>query len=301
MTLSADDITVVIPFYGDPQGTHPLISALISDGFPAERIIVADDASPTPFPADPRGVRVIRRRENGGFGSAVNTGAAEVRTSHMLVLNSDLELPKGFIDRFAAASSPWMPAVAGPRTVDDSGAEVYSVRRFQRPRHHIVEWLTPLARFRHTHTWHRAVGDDVSVVGAATRPVDWVVGACMLIPIAEFRAIGGFDESFHMNSEEVDLQRRLRMIGVPAVRIGSETIMHEGGGSSDAEKRRLWVTRSRVRYCRKWGGERFLVAGLTAASSVNAAFNTLRRLRGSAVDPRATLRSDLQTIRESRR
>ncbi|GAA4518122.1 glycosyltransferase family 2 protein [Brevibacterium yomogidense] len=301
MTQAPSEVSVVIPFYGDPDETTPLIDFLIDDGLQAERIIVADDESPVAFPTGYRGVRVTRRERNGGFGAAVNSGAELVTTPLMLVLNSDIQLPYGFIDDFVAMSLPWMPAVTGPRMVDEKGTESFSARRFQQPSHHVVEWLSPLARFRHVPALHRAVGHDMTALGTDDSPVDWLVGACLLLPTDWFHAVGGLDESFHMNSEEVDLQLRLSLVGIPRVRIGRITLVHEGGGSTDSAKRRLWVTRSRFVYARKWTSARMLCAGLTAASFANLAVNTLRRARNPEVRPLSIVRDELQTIRQASR
>ena len=294
--LTSADVTVVVPFYGDPQATTPLIDALLSDGMEPDQIIVADDESPLPFPHHYRGVRVIRRAANGGFGAAVNAGAALVTTPLMLVLNSDIHLPRGFVRDLVDLSRPWMPAVIGPRMVDEDGRESYSARRFQLPRHHVVEWLTPLARFRHLPVLHRAVGHDLHALGHDDSPVDWLVGACLMLPTDWFRAVGGFDESYHMNSEEVDLQLRLALLGIPRVRIGRISLVHEGGGSTDSSQRTLWVTRSRFIYARKWSSPLVLRAGLTAASLVNAGVNGIRRLWNPDAAPVSTLRDELSLI-----
>ena len=51
--------------------------------------------------------------------------------------------------------------VLAPRMVDEHGVEAWVGRDFPRVRHQTAAWLTPLARFRDTTTWHRAVGHDV--------------------------------------------------------------------------------------------------------------------------------------------
>ena len=48
------------------------------------------------------------------------------------------------------------------------------------------------------------------------REVDWVSGACMLIPRAAFDAVGGFDEGFPLYAEELDIATRLRDRGMVA-------------------------------------------------------------------------------------
>jgi N-acetylglucosaminyl-diphospho-decaprenol L-rhamnosyltransferase len=118
----------------------------------------------------------------------------------------------------------------------------------------------------------------------------------MLLPTADFRAVGGFDERFFMNAEEVDLQRRLRDRGLASVVLAEPVVVHEGGGSSDPERRRRWLVASRLAYADKWGGRRRLQAALTGATMVNLAWNTGRRLAGRDVQPIRTARHELDLI-----
>lgn len=168
--------------------------------------------------------------------------------------------------------------------------------------HQTVEWLTPLARFRHLPALHEAVGHDVAAAHAETpAPVDWVMGAVMLLPMAQVRAVGGFDEDYFMNSEEVDLQRRLRDAGVPSIVVPSVRVPHASGGSSDPLRRRGWLVDSRFRYARKFGRPRALKAALTAATGVNWAVNRVRQARGTDVDAAAVFRAGGPDLEGARR
>ncbi|MDQ4501901.1 glycosyltransferase family 2 protein [Sinomonas sp. ASV322] len=290
-------VSVVIPHYGDPAPTLALIDALEKGNTaPLARIIVSDDRSPIPFP-ERDGVEIVRRASNGGFGSAVNSGMELVDSELALVLNSDLEIGPAFIADLLAAASPWQPAVVSPQVHDPDGSCQWVGRHFPTASHQVVEWLTPLARFRHRRPLHEFVGHDTRCADGAVVPVDWVVGAAMLIPVAEFRAVGGFDERFFMNAEEVDLQRRLRERGVPSVFAGTVAVVHEGGGSSDPARRRQWLVESRLAYAQKWGGERRLRAGLAAASVANWAVNVIRQAAGREVDAIGTLGRELAYLR----
>jgi N-acetylglucosaminyl-diphospho-decaprenol L-rhamnosyltransferase len=141
------------------------------------------------------------------------------------------------------------------------------------------------------------VGHDLTARGADT-VVDWAVAAALLLPLDEFRAVGGFDERYFMNSEEIDLQRRLRDRGVPSVVLGQPTVRHTGGGSSDPAKRRQWLVGSRLEYADKWGGRRRLQAALAAATAANLVWNTGRRVAGRDVGPPLrTAREELQLLR----
>ncbi|MCV7455653.1 glycosyltransferase family 2 protein [Micrococcus luteus] len=288
-------VTVVIPHYGDPAPTRALVDHLLAEpGRALAAVVVSDDASPTPYPKahDPR-LTVVRREANGGFGANVNSGLAAVRTPLALVLNSDALITGEQIDALVAAAAPFQPAVVSPQVVNEDGSPQWSGRHFPTVLHQGVEWLTPLARFRHLPVLHEAVGHDVAAArSAAPVAVDWVMGAVMLLPMAQVRAVGGFDEEYFMNSEEVDLQRRLRDRGVASIVVPSVRVEHGMHGSSDPLRRRGWLVDSRFRYARKFGRPRALKAVLTAATGVNYAVNRVRQARGTDVDAAAVLRDE---------
>lgn len=288
-------VTVVIPHYGDPAPTRALVDHLLAEpGRALAAVVVSDDASPTPYPKahDPR-LTVVRREANGGFGANVNSGLAAVRTPLALVLNSDALMTGAQIDALVAVAAPFQPAVVSPQVVNEDGSPQWSGRHFPTVLHQGVEWLTPLARFRHLPVLHEAVGHDVAAArSAAPVAVDWVMGAVMLLPMAQVRAVGGFDEEYFMNSEEVDLQRRLRDRGVASIVVPSVRVEHGMHGSSDPLRRRGWLVDSRFRYARKFGRPRALKAVLTAATGVNYAVNRVRQARGTDVDAAAVLRDE---------
>lgn len=292
---TAAAVTVVIPHYGDPAPTLALVDRLLADpGDALAAVVVSDDASPTPYPEahDPR-LTVVRRERNGGFGANVNTGLSEVDTDLALVLNSDALITGEQIDALVAAAAPFQPAVVSPQVVNEDGSPQWSGRHFPTVLHQGVEWLTPLARFRHLPVLHEAVGHDVAAArSAAPVAVDWVMGAVMLLPMAQVRAVGGFDEEYFMNSVEVDLQRRLRDRGVASIVVPSVRVEHGMHGSSDPLRRRGCLVDSRFRYARKFGRPRALKAVLTAATGANYAVNRVRQARGTDVDAAAVLRDE---------
>ena len=298
-----DAVSVVIPHYGDPAHADSLVCQLMSQvGAPEFEIIVVDDASPQPYPDDER-VRLVRRGRNGGFGAAVNSGVAQARHPYLLILNSDLSVGATFVADLCTAAEPFQPAVVGPMVVGHDGASQWAGRKFPRASHYFVEWLTILARYKDTRWRHAAIGHDVRCVAGVTQPVDWVMGAAMLIPTVEFRAAGGFDEAFHMNCEEVDLQRRLRDRGVPSVFAGSVAVTHFGGASSGgSHRRRSMLMNSRVRYAKKWHQHPGLMrASLVGASAVNLASNAARRATGRDVHPVADMQAELAALAVRRR
>ena len=290
--VAISSLTVIIPFYGDPTDTLTVCQALHKQDCPVPlTIIVADDASPTAFPDTPD-VHVARRERNGGFGSAVNTGVEAARTSHVLILNSDVELSPTFLTDLINTSRPWMPAIVTCDVTGESGHTSWPGRHFPTISHQVTEWLVPLARWRHLPALHEAVGHDTRAVRHLPTPYDtpsdWILGALMLMPRDVFEALGGMDEFFYMNCEEVDFQRRARALGIPSVVVGGVSVFHEGGGSSASDRRRGWLVDGRYRYTRKWQGKAgvfALRAGLSTATAINLAWNSARALAGAQVEP----------------
>lgn len=295
------EVTVVVPHYGEPAGTVALVDQLrVQEGLAGLEIVVVDDASPTPFPALP-GVVVVRRERNGGFGAAVNSGAEHASGHLLVILNSDVSIARGALAAWVRASRPWMPAVTGPLVMRADGEQEWTGARDPRVSQQVIEWFTPLARWRDRDALRWLVGREPGCVHGVVRPVDWLSGAALLVPREAFRAIGGFDEEYFMYCEEVDLQQRLREVGVIAVFIGSVTVTHVGGGSTDPERRQEWLISARMRQAHLRGDERRLRAGLAAASLVNFVWNAGRALLGRETRPRETLRRELWLTRIPRR
>ena len=277
-------VSAVIPFYGEPEPVLAIIDTLrAQQGIdPTDiEIIVSDDVSPTPFP-EVEGVTVVRRPVNGGFGKAVNSGVAAATGEWVFILNSDLELDNSFVSRMLAAVERHGEILASPQIIGHDGKQQ--------------------ARFKPTNWWHRGVGHDVEAcTGTSDAKVDWVMGACMVVPRATFNRIGGMDERFYMNSEEVDFQYRLRNAGVDRYLIPSVTVTHEGGGSSPSERRVQWLTTARFIYADKWGWEKKLANLLRVTSYVNFLVNSIRGLRNKDVDARGFLATELERISKAER
>lgn len=293
-------LSVVIPHYGDPALAQGVVDRLRrQSGQRRLQIIVVDDASPVPFP-QMDGVTVLTRDQNGGFGAAVNTGAAVADAPWLLVLNSDLEIEVDFVDSLCACAERWPPAVAGVALRRPDGGLEWTARHWPRISQFVVEWLTPLARIRGWNAWHRAVGHDVNAIDSSAQLVDWIAGAVMLLPLDAFHRVGGFDPSYFMYSEDVDLQRRLRQAGVPALYLGSVSAIHLGGASAESVEQRVrWVTSSRLAYLRRWSGNgacRQMRACLLVASVVNLAWNSARHMARRNVSPLERFRFELSLV-----
>lgn len=291
-------LSIVVPHYGDPEPTRDLLAQLAAQRYEgAVQVIVSDDASPEPFTAD--GCDVVRRDRNGGFGSAVNSGVAVAEHDLLLVLNSDITVEQSFLAELVDGAEPWMPAVVATRVEEPFGSRCVG-RLWPRARHVVLENLEPLARFHGRPWFEKQLGNDLSSWDApVAMPTDWATGICLFMPADAFRAVGGFDEDFFMNCEEVDLQRRLHRRGLPTVILPAPLIRHIGGGSSDSARRSQWLMDARLRYHEKWHGGPGLALGLGSAAVVNLAWNSARALAGRDVDARGGYERQISLVRHA--
>jgi GT2 family glycosyltransferase len=294
-STESQHFSVLIPHYGAPGPTLSLIGQLAAQK--PHEIIVVDDASPTPLRTRRKGVQVIRRTTNGGFGTAVNTGAKNATGNWLLIFNSDLEVGPHFLSQLRPRLS--QPAIYSPSVRANDLVPVWTGRRWPTVTHQALEWATPLARFRDRSWWHRGVGHQLTNPISDTE-VEWVIGAAMAIPRDEFLAVGGFDERFFMNCEEIDLQRRLRARGLPSIALALPQVVHAGGGSTDPALHREWLVTARLLYAEKWGGKRALQLALRGVSMLNLLWNTFRRLRGVDVRPWQTSKKEWQLLSNRR-
>jgi hypothetical protein len=92
--------------------------------------------------------------------------------------------------------------------------------------------------------------------GEQPHPVDWVMGAALVLRREALDEVGLFDEEFFLYSEEVDLQFRLRQAGWEVHYFPDATVVHhESQFSAEIPERRInEMWRSRHRYWRKHHG-----------------------------------------------
>ena len=187
-------------------------------------------------------VRVIAQEFRAGFGANHNTVVRATTGRYVYVLNEDTTADDWAFDRIVAyLDAHPRVAVLGPRLVYPDGALQDSAWRFPTP---VVSALSLLTVGK--------LGIKQSQ-GDEPRPVDWVMGAALVLRREALDEVGLFDEEFFLYSEEVDLQVRLRQGGWEVHYFPRATVVHhESQFSAEIPERRInEMWRSRHRYWRK--------------------------------------------------
>ena len=89
-----------------------------------------------------------------------------------------------------------------------------------------------------------------------TADVDWLMGACLMIPARVVVQVGGMDAAYFMYSEELDWCRRIKDAGWRIVYLPTAQITHYVGKSSEqaVTARHINFQRAKLRYFRKYHG-----------------------------------------------
>jgi N-acetylglucosaminyl-diphospho-decaprenol L-rhamnosyltransferase len=129
-------------------------------------------------------------------------------------------------------------ALVGPLIRTPSGERYPSARQFpsmvDAAGHSLLGIFFPDNRF--TRRYQRS---ELDSTGDGSQHVDWVSGACFLIRREAFEQVGGFDESFFMYLEEVDLCWRLGRRGWRVAYAPDASVVHLQGRSTDRHPYRM--------------------------------------------------------------
>jgi N-acetylglucosaminyl-diphospho-decaprenol L-rhamnosyltransferase len=199
--------------------------------------------------------RLIASNENLGYAGGNNVGMAEARGRYLLVLNPDTEL----VGQALATMVSYLdghPAVGalGPALCYPDGSLQSSRRRFPSLATAFCESTLLHQWFPHNRVARRYYLDDRPA--DVPQPVDWLVGAALMIRREAWQQVGPLDEGFFMYFEELDWCQRCRKAGWEIHYLPSARIVHHEGKSSEqvVAARTIRFQRSKIHYYRKYYG-----------------------------------------------
>ena len=193
---------------------------------------------------------VLELGRNAGYAAAINAAMSkQPRADYALVLNPDIRLHARSVPALLNAVQRPGVGIAVPRMVDEHGALQHSLRREPTVLRAFGEAVLGGRRASR----HCALGE---VVGRAEyydfeQAAAWATGAAMLISRACSDAVGAWDESFFLYSEETDYCLRARDRGFFTWYEPTATVMHIGGQSGQSAKTHTMQVVNRVRLYRR--------------------------------------------------
>jgi GT2 family glycosyltransferase len=159
-----------------------------------------------------------------GYGANQNAAFAETQAPYFCVLNPDIRLKSNPFPALIAALSDQSVALVSPKILALSGAEEDSARRFP-----TLRGLLGKAFGATDGTYGLSSSDGII-------SPDWLAGMFLLIKAGAYRSVGGFDETFFLYYEDVDLCSRLRKSGYEIRQDRAAEVIHD----ARRESRRSW-------------------------------------------------------------
>lgn len=226
---------IILNYNGADLLKHYLPSVVSSVKGDAE-VIVADNGSTDDslrvmkesFPD----VRTLAFKKNYGFAEGYNKAINEIESEYVVLLNSDVETPAGWLEPLIEYMDGHPKCAAlQPKVISDKRRTHFEYAGAAGG--FIDRYGYPFCRGR--------VLDNVEEDhGQYDTPIEifWATGACLVIDRELYQYVGGLDSRFFAHQEEIDLCWRLKSLGYSIQCIPSSTVYHLGGGSLGYESPR---------------------------------------------------------------
>jgi GT2 family glycosyltransferase len=260
--MSAPDVklAVVIVHFNTSDDLDRLLDSLVENPPRCScRVVVVDNASRDP------GLAAVRERhaecdwvlsgENLGYARGCNLGLARVAAEYALILNPDIVVRPGALDALIAfADAHPRAGIVGPQLLNDDGSIQDSCRRFYTFSTLLMR-RTFLGRlFPCSPTVARHLMRDFD--HRTSRPVDWVLGGCLLARRTAVARIGPLDERFFLYFEDVDWCFRMWQGGWEVLYTSDAQFdhRHRRDSARGLRSRSFWLhLGSLISFYEKWG------------------------------------------------
>jgi len=253
MTTDRDrtlDVGVVIVTYNSEDAIAALVRSMEVGlaGLAWDGVVIDNDSHDgTLMQLQSCGMRVIQMGFNAGYAAAINRGVQQFPTARsVLVLNPDVALVEHSVSELLAGLDDPLVGVTIPQMRDFAGNLAFTQRRTPSlpralgpaviggERAMRFAWLSEMVANEHDYL--------------AATDVAWGVGAVFLIARACIDAVGDWDESFFLYSEETDYCHRALTAGFRTRYIPTAIAYHEGGGGVNQPRLRSMMVINKVRH-----------------------------------------------------
>ena len=213
------------------NGAHMMRTYLptVIKNSPEAEVIIADNASSDDslkmLASDFPEIRTIVLDKNYGFADGYNKAFKQVEAEYLLLLNSDVDVPEGWLAPLldfmeshpeVAACQPKLRAIKDRDSFEYAGAAGGFIDKYG----------YPFCRGRIFETVEKDLGQyDKNM------EILWATGACMMVRTKDYWEAGGLDGRFFAHNEEIDLCWRIRLLGRKIYFITESTAYHLGGGT----------------------------------------------------------------------
>ncbi|MCK9607880.1 MAG: glycosyltransferase family 2 protein [Methylomonas sp.] len=234
-------ISISVVSHGQGTLVLQLLSDLTSVSHEAsfEVILTKNIPEQFPFAVDeyPFSISVIENSAPKGFGANHNQAFMRALGTYFCVVNPDIRMAENPFPKLLSVLENKNVGIVAPQVVDPGGSLEDSVRRFP-------TLLSLVAKLFRINDGRYSVPQDGKPYSA-----DWVGGMFMLFRSDNYRLLKGFDESYFLYYEDVDICTRMWKTGRRVVANPEVLVIHDARRTSRHSLRYImWHIESMLRY-----------------------------------------------------
>jgi len=253
------DVSIIIINYNTKQITQNCIESVIKFTKDIKyEIILIDNASSDgsqEFFSSLMGIKLIKSKENLGFGRANNLGYSHSSGKYIFLLNSDTILLNNAVKEFFTEAEKMDNSIACLGTIlrDKELNSNHSFGNFPKLKDDLLYnffWLPLNFLFKLN---NKTIGFHFNQTNNGK--VDYITGADLFLRRRIIEEFGLFDPSYFMYYEETDLQKKYHSHGFFSKIIETPKIIHLEGASNASNltfNKMLIQLKSRLIYFKKW-------------------------------------------------
>lgn len=247
--MAAPQASVIVLSYNSKSDLSACLPAVLAQSGVSFELIVVDNAS-TDGSADwvatayPQGasasgvpVKMVRSSENGGYAAGNNLGAQSASGPVLVFLNPDTVVQPGWLSALldCLKSNPDVACASSKVVFAQAPERVNSAGLF-------------MSRLGFSGSW--GDGQPASAF-AADQPLFAPSGCALAISAERFKDLGGFDESFFLYQEDLDLGWRAGNQGWRSMLASQSVVWHKYRSPRDKSRFYYYATRNLARAIRK--------------------------------------------------
>ena len=177
-------------------------------------------------------IQLISLPENLGFAKACNIGWRKSKGKHILFLNPDTLITSRSIQAsIELLEQNERNGAVGVRMIDGSGRFLpESKRSFPTIQSAFFKLFGLANLFKHSNTFNAYATPHIEE--KSIHEVEVLAGAFMVVKKKVLEQVNGFDESYFMYGEDIDLCKKITDAGYHLLYLGEATILHFKGESS---------------------------------------------------------------------
>jgi GT2 family glycosyltransferase len=217
---------IVVLNWNGAEDTLACLNSLAGVMSPSCRVLVVDNGSTDGSAVSIRDVfadiEMLLLPANCGYAAGNNAGfrrVMELHAEYVIFLNNDTIVDAGF----------WVPLVETLKRNSSAGIAVPKIFYWDRP--DTLWYGGGNVRLSTGHISHVGIRKKDTPEFNCPGTTGYATGCCLAMRCRDFNAVGGFDETFGMYAEDVDLSLRVSSLGLTIEYVPSSRVWHKVSGS----------------------------------------------------------------------